>query len=147
MPESGPFRYIRKTDTKQPFQNELYELNHVDLLFAYSKNSGKTHVFVYDSEGIVIGFIAFQDSGTHFHIDLVETNRIPESKTIRPGSKLILYLESLSRLLGYRKITLLSLPSPDLVSYYKQLGFQDTGIFEYDANYKMSLRGMQKIIS
>jgi len=144
IPSSGPFRYIRKLDIRQSFTNELYEINHVTLQSLYEDNNGKTHVLVYDLDGLVLAFLAFQDMGTHFHLDLVETNRIPESEPINPGTKLIIHMDFVSQMFGYRRITLLSIPQ--LISYYRQLGYQETGHTEYDPNYKMDLTKMEKIL-
>lgn len=142
MLTAGPFRYIKKSDTRQDFNNELYELNQVTLQTLYADNGGKTHVLVYDLNGRVLGFIVFQDVGTHFHLDLAEANRIPESNGINPGTKLIQYVDYVSKLYDYKKITLLALP--DLVPYYERLGYKKTGRILYDCNYKLDLAEMEK---
>lgn len=41
IPNAGPFRYIRKSDRKCKFSNELQELNDVDLEYLLTKNKGK----------------------------------------------------------------------------------------------------------
>jgi len=91
----GPFRYISKKDKDKPFKNELFSINEVDLPFLLTENKKATHVIIYDYQSDVLAFIAFQDEGMFFHIDLVESNRIFNSG-IKPGTKLIKFVESLS---------------------------------------------------
>ena len=70
--------------------------------------------------------MTFLDRGDHFHLDLVEVNRLhDESKTVRPGFLLITLLENLSRRSGYSRITLHSIQ--DRISYYQNFEYQVTG--------------------
>jgi len=125
IPEAGPYRYIKKSDIGKSFRNELFTVNKVTLKTLYYDNKGNTHVLVYDFDKKILAFLAFQDMGTHFHLDLVEQNRIQEAKPIKPGTKLIDLMDDISRYYNYKKIDLLALP--DMVNFYQSLGFHSTG--------------------
>jgi len=120
-----PFREIKQEDVGILFDNELLESNGVDLAFLFEKNMGNLYVFVYELDGKVLAFIEFIDTGTHFHLDLVETNRLFPTPSLKPGGKLILLLELISKQNNYSKITLNSVQNK--VEYYKKLGYTKTG--------------------
>ena len=118
----------------KPFQNELQKINHVTLANIIKDNKDKTHVIVYARGRHVFAFLIFDDVGTHFHLNLVETNRIPESKTVRrPGTKLIKYVEMISTNYGYGKITVTALE--DLTPFYEQMGYSISGSMKTDPTY------------
>lgn len=144
IPTQGPYRYIRKSDITKTFTNELFNINRVTLKTLFYDNNGKTHVLVYDFDNNVLAFIAFHDMGTHFYLNLVETNRIPAYQHIKAGTKLIDYLDDVSQYFDYKKITLFSLP--DLIPFYESLSYQQTGNTEYDSRYNMNLTEMKKIL-
>ena len=121
-----PFREIKQSDTSQSFANELQPINHVDLSYLAGLNVGNRYIFVYELDGKVLAFMTFLDKGDHFHLDLVEVNRLhDEYKTIRPGFLLITLLENLSKSSGYSMITLYSIS--ERISYYRNLGYEVTG--------------------
>lgn len=140
---SLPFREIKPTDAKQPFANELQPINRIDLSYLVDLNVGSRHIFVYDLDGKVLGFITFLDRGDHFHIDLVEANRIHQESagTIKPGFLLITLVENLSRQLGHSRITLHSIQ--ERIPYYRALGYKVTGDPIQDPNYGL-LSPMEK---
>lgn len=117
-----PFREINQSDAKQPFANELQPINHIDLSYLIDANIGNRYVFVYDLDGKILGFITFLDRNDHFHLDLVEVNRMhAESRIVKPGFLLITLLENLSRRLDRSRITLHS--TQNNISYYRSLGY------------------------
>lgn len=129
-----PFREIVFSDGSQPFANELQPINHIDLSYLVDKNIGDRHIFVYELDGKVLAFMTFLDREDHFHLDLVEINRLHEEyKTIRPGLLLIRLLENLSRNAEYSKVTLHSVQNRIL--YYRALGYAITGNLISDPTY------------
>lgn len=123
IPENGPFRYIRKNDIKQLFDNRLKSVNNLELSDFYRHNVGNRHVFAYDLDNTVICILIFDDKGDHFYLNLIENNEIHKKKCdqINPAPKLIRYVENIARSLGHEKIKLDSLEQ--LVSYYTKLGY------------------------
>ncbi len=121
-----PFREINPSDAEQPFANELQPINNIDLSYLVNWNIRNRHIFVYELDEKVLAFMTFLDRGDHFHLDLVEVNRLyDESKSIKPGFMLITLLENLSRGLGHSRITLHSIQ--DRIPYYQNLEYQVTG--------------------
>ena len=145
IPTSGPFRYIKKADTTKPFDNRLKPLNKVDFSTLYSDNKGATHVLVYDFQNKILCFLVVDDIGTHFYLNLVETNEIYpiECDYLNPAPKLIMYIETISPIFRYKKVTLASLPQ--LVPYYNNLGYNETGKTFNDPNYGRLIE-MEKIL-
>lgn len=119
-----PFREIQTSDATKLFDNELSRANGIDLAFLVEMNRGNQYVFVYEEVGKILAFLTFIDKGSHFHLDLVETNRLYPS-TLKPGGKLIILLEMLSIRFNYQKITLNSVQGK--ISYYERLGYIQTG--------------------
>lgn len=129
-----PFREINQSDADQPFVNELQPINHIDLSHLTDRNVGNRHVFVYDLDGKVLAFITFLDRNDHFHLDLVEVNRLhQESRVVKPGFMLITLVENLSKQFGHSRITLHSIQ--DRLPYYRNLGYEVTGDAMPDHNY------------
>ncbi|QLH09290.1 hypothetical protein [Candidatus Nitrosotenuis sp. DW1] len=95
IPENGPFRYIRKDDTIQPFDNRLKSLNNLELSDFYNHNIANRHVFVYEFEGKILCILVFDDKGDHFYLNLIENNKVHEKECDRmnPAPKLIRYVE------------------------------------------------------
>ncbi|MEX0861684.1 GNAT family N-acetyltransferase [Nitrosopumilus sp.] len=121
-----PFREITPSDAEQPFANELQPINHIDLSYLVNLNIENRHIFVYELDGKVLAFMTFLNREDHFHLDLVEVNRLhDESKCVKPGFMLITLLENLSRGSGHSRITLHSIQ--DRIHYYQNLGYQVTG--------------------
>ena len=121
-----PFREINPSDADQPFANELQPVNHIDLSYLVDLNTGNRYILVYELDGKVLAFMTFLDRGDHFHLDLVEVNRLhDEYKTIRPGFLLITLLENLSKSSGHSTITLHSIQAR--IPYYHNLGYEVTG--------------------
>jgi len=119
-----PYREIEKKDSIKLFANELLSANGVDLAFLFELNKKNRYVFVYEEDGKILAFMTFIDTGKHFHLDLVETNRLYPSK-LKPGGKLIILLETMSAHHGFKKITLNSVKGK--VPYYKNLGYRSAG--------------------
>jgi len=138
----GPFRYISKKDKDKPFENELFSTNEVDLPFMLTQNVGNTHVLVYDHQSQILAFIAFQDEGSTFHIDLVESNR-SLSNDIKPGTKLIKFVESLSLGFKYKKISLLSISAR--IPFYESLGYSKVGKMFNDPVYGPVIKMSKKL--
>jgi len=138
-----PFRQIRKSDCGKPFANDLSTINKVTLCDLVPENRKNNYVFVYDVNGDVLAFLAFHDTGTHFHLDLAETNRMFETD-LKPGRKLVLLVEEISAHLGYDKITLYSVENK--ISLYKCLGYRKTGKTLQDDVYGV-LTEMEKPLS
>lgn len=137
-----PFREIILSDAGQPFANDLQPINHIDLSYLVDKNIGNRYIFAYELNGKVLAFMTFLDKGDHFHLDLVEVNRLyEESKTVRPGFLLITLLENLSRREGFSKVTLHSIQ--DRISYYRNLDYVAAGESISDSVYG-SLTPMEK---
>lgn len=129
-----PFREITASDGYQPFANELQPVNHVDLSSLVDLNIENRHVFVYDLDGKILGFMTFLDKGDHFHLDLVEVNRLhDESGIVKPGFMLITLLENLSGQFGYSRITLHS--TQNNIPYYQNLGYEVTGELMHHPDY------------
>ena len=121
-----PFREINPSDADQSFANELQPVNHIDLSYLVDLNTGNRYILVYELDGKVLAFLTFLDRGDHFHLDLVEVNRLhDEYKTIRPGFLLITLLENLSKSSGHSTITLHSIQ--ERIQYYHNLGYEVTG--------------------
>lgn len=121
-----PFREIIPSDAEQPFANDLQPINHIDLSYLVDENIGTRYIFVYELDGKILAFMTFLDKGIHFHLDLVEVNRLyEESKTVRPGFLLITLLENLSRREGFSKVTLHSIQ--DRITYYSNLDYVAAG--------------------
>ena len=137
-----PFREIEQSDVERPFANELQPTNHIDLSYLVSLNIENRHVFVYDLNGKILGFMTFLDRNDHFHLDLIEVNRLhAESKIAKPGFLLITLLEKLSEKFGYSRITLHS--TQNNIAYYSNLGYEVSGNPIIDPNYG-SLTPMEK---
>lgn len=137
-----PFREINQSDGGQPFANELQPINHIDLSYLIDVNVGNRHVFVYDLDGKILGFMTFLDRGDHFHLDLVEVNRLhAESKEVKPGFMLISLLENLSRQFGHSRIALHS--TQNNIPYYCILGYEVVGDAFQHADYGL-LTPMEK---
>ncbi len=121
-----PFREIIPSDAAQPFANDLQPINHIDLSYLVDKNIDNRYIFVYDLDGKILAFMTFLEKRDHFHLDLVEVNRLyEESKTVRPGFLLITLLENLSRREGFSKVTLHSIQ--DRIMYYRNLDYVIAG--------------------
>ncbi len=117
-----PFREITQSDADKPFVNELQPINKIDLSYLVDKNLGNRYIFVYELDGDILAFMTFLDKDDHFHLDLVEVNRLHDvCKIIRPGFLLITLLENLSRGMVFSKITLHSIQKR--ISYYNDLGY------------------------
>jgi hypothetical protein len=139
-----PIREIQESDADQEFTNELQPKNDVDLAYLVENNHGRRHVIVHDIDGKVMAFLTFIDRDDHFHLDLVETNRIhPESAQLNPGIALILTLEGMSRTFGFNRITLHSTPER-IPLYQDRLGYVITGEAVYNSDYDMMLTPMTK---
>lgn len=140
-----PFREILSKDADQEFYNELFPKNRVDLSFLADKNTHNRHVLVYDFDGKVLGFMTFLDMGDHFHLDLVENNRLfHETALYKPGSQFIMLLDGVSREFGYGRITLNSVQ--DRVLYYEKHGFEISGASYADPSYGLQMPMTKQVI-
>ena len=136
-----PIREIQESDADQEFTNELQPRNDVDLAYLVENNHGQRYVIVHDIGGNVMAFLTFIDRGDHFHLDLVETNRIhPKTAQLNPGIALILTLEGMSRTFEFNLITLHS--TPENIPLYQSLGYVITGEAVYNSDYDMMLTPM-----
>ena len=90
--------------------------------------------------------MAFDDKGDHFYLNLIENNEIHEKECdeINPASKLIAFTENIAKSLGHTEIRLNALEQ--LVPYYKDLGYSETGKTENDNVYGLLVE-MQKSLS
>ena len=141
-----PIREIQKSDAEQEFTNELSPINNIDLAYLVENNIGKRYVMVYELEGKVMAFLTFIDSDNHFHLDLVETNRIhPVSDQLNPGVTLITTLEGMSKTFGFDRITLHSISKN--ISLYQNLGYVITEKAKYNSDYNMMLTPMTKYLT
>jgi len=139
-----PIREIQHADGMQDFVNEIQPVNNIDLSYLIDKNIGKRYILVYELHSKILGFITFLDYETYFHLDLVEANRLhDESKKVKPGLSLILFLIKLAKGFNHEKITLHS--TENNVDYYTRLGFQITGKSELHAQYG-NLTPMKKLL-
>jgi len=145
IPARGPFRYIRKSDVKKPFDNRFKRLNGVDFSSLLKDNKGSIHVLVYEYQRNILCFLALEDKGTHFYLNLIENNELFQTKiqTINPAPKLITYVEIISPHYGYKKVTLNSIQP--LIQYYRDLGYSETGRTSYRQPYGL-LTEMEKIL-
>lgn len=64
IPQHGPFRYIRKTDISQPFDNRLKSLNKLELIDFIKHNVANRHVFVYEFDGKILCILIFGNFGS-----------------------------------------------------------------------------------
>lgn len=143
----GPISYIHKNDIKQSFDNRLKSLNHLELGDFYDDdNRGNRHIFVYNFVGKIICVLAFDDKGNPFYLNLIENNEIYEKECdeINSAPKLILFTENVAKSLGHTEIRLNALEQ--LVLYYKELGYSETGKIENDNVYGLLVE-MQKSLS
>jgi hypothetical protein len=146
IPQIGPFRYICKTDIDQPLENRLKSLNNLELNNFFEHNAKNRHVFVYEFEGKILCILVFDDKGDHFYLNLIENNEIYEMECdeINPASKLIRYVEKVSKSLGYDKIRLDALEQ--LVPYYEELGYSPINETYYHKDYGLLVK-MKKLLS
>lgn len=142
----GPIRYIRKNDTKQSFDNRLKSINHLELSDFYADNRDNRHIFVYDFGGKIICVLALDDKGNHFYLNLIENNDTYEKDCdeINPAPKLIAFTENIAKSLGHTEIRLNALEQ--LVSYYTELGYSETGKTEKNNVYGLLVE-MRKSLS
>jgi hypothetical protein len=98
IPEKGSFRYMRKTDLGQPFDNRLKSLNVLELADFFKHNVDNRHVFVYEFDDKILCVLVFDDKGDHFYLNLIENNEIYEKECdeVNPAPKLIRYVEKVS---------------------------------------------------
>jgi len=138
-----PIREIQESDASQEFVNELTPINDIDLEFLVPYNVDDRYIFVYDLDDRVMAFLTFYDKVDHYHLDLVETNRMhPESDKLNPGIALILTLEGLSRNANFDIITLHS--TPDNIGLYQSRGYVVNGESYYFSDYNVMLTPMIK---
>ncbi len=135
IPENGPFRYICKDDTRQPFDNRLKSLNDLELDDFYNHNTANRHVFVYEFDGKILCVLVFDDMGDHFYLNLIENNSACEKECdlMNPAPKLIGYVERVAKHFGHEKIRLDALEQ--LVPYYEKLGYLSMNEDEYHKDY------------
>lgn len=127
-----PFRQIRKSDSNKRFENEFFEFNHITMTDLVSANKKNQYVFVYDNDSEILAFLVFKDTGTHFHLVLVETNRMFKTD-LKPARQLIILIENLSKHFDYHKITLYSVV--EKIPLYHKLGYEKTGQTVLDPTY------------
>jgi len=138
FPEFGPIRYIDEKDIEKPFQNRLYKKNEIDLPELLKLNCDNKHCLVFeDDDGKILAFLAVDDEGDHFYLNLVEKNeQFPdECKKRNAAAKLIDRAEDIARSRGHTKIEMQSMSHPKLVEYYKNLGYEKTGNTELNRTY------------
>lgn len=121
-----PIREIVPQDGEQSFQNEFQESNTDVLDKLTNMNIENRYVIVYELNGKILGFLTFLDKGDHFHLDLVETNRLhDESNIVKPGPSLLVVMEGISRTFGFNKISLHS--TQKNLDLYHGLGYSISG--------------------
>ena len=138
-----PFRFIRKSDASKDFHNQLYAVNKVNLASLVGENHTNQYVVVYDANPLVLGFIIFKDTGTHFYIDLVEKNELHSFPTLKPGTQLIDMVERISPNYTYKKVVLNAIVGTQ--DYYEEIGYQKTGKTTNDPVYG-NLTEMEKLL-
>ena len=138
FPELGPIRYIHEDDIDKPFQNRLYKKNKINLPELLKLNCNNTHCLVFeDDDGKILAFLALDDKGDYFYLNLIEKNEqfLDECKRRNAPAKLIDRAEDVARTRGHTRIEMLSMSYPKLVAYYKNLGYEKTGGIEFDGTY------------
>ena len=138
FPEFGPIRYIDEKDTEKPFQNRLYKKNEIDLPELLKLNRNNRHCLVFeDDDEKILAFLAVDDKGDYFYLNLVEKNELflDECRRRNAPAKLIDRVEDIALSRGHTRIELLSMSHPKLVEYYKNLGYRKTGNTEFDGKY------------
>lgn len=124
----APVREIQREDTLHRFDSGLLTSCRTDMSGMYSKNSGNTHVWVYDLGWAIACVMAFMDRRDSIYLDVISNNfALPRSvlRDVRPGAQLYYALEDAARAEGIRKITLDSVP--ERVAYWRNLGFIESG--------------------
>lgn len=140
-----PIREIHPDDATQDFQNEFHPIETEALRNLIPINIGDRYIVVFDYNAKVLAFLEFLDKYDHFHLDLVETNRLhSESNIVKPGVHLILFLETLSRTMRFDHITLDSTIAN--IPLYSTLGYLPNGAKWQDPEYG-ELTPMKKTLS
>jgi hypothetical protein len=121
-----PIREIRPEDATQPFENEFHFIESEALASLIPINIEDRYIVVFDYNDKILAFLEFLDKTDHFHLDLVETNRLhSESKFVKPGVHLIVFIETLSKTLKFAHITLDS--TTVNIPLYAGLGYLQSG--------------------